>query len=235
MSRPLLTRRQFEVLISFARLQAENGLAPTLEELGRELNLNRATVHGHVAALVEKGMLENLLPGASRGLDVTETGRAHLPADRPTTIPNSHGGRLAAASSRQPHSGPERPLQLLGRIAAGGPIETLEEPVDLDLPDYLQVQDHHYLLEVAGDSMQNAGIHPGDLVMIDRQAAVRRNDIVVAVLQKNGREECTLKRWHPLNTRRVLLLPENPRYSPLEVDTKELELRGVVRAVIRRV
>lgn len=235
MSRPLLTRRQFEVLTSFAKLQDDNGLAPTLEELGRELGLNRATVHGHVAALVEKEMLENLLPGASRGLDLTDTGRASLPAERKATIPDSHGKRPASAGPRQTLTGQNRPLQLLGRIAAGGPIEALEEPVDMDLPDYLQVQDHHYLLEVAGDSMQNAGIHPGDLVMIDRQAAANRNDIVVAVLQKDGREECTLKRWHPLNTRRVLLLPENPRYSPLEVDSKELELRGVVRAVIRRV
>lgn len=234
MSRPLLTRRQYEVLLSFAQLQAENGLAPTLEELGRELGLNRATVHGHIQALVEKGMLENLLPGASRGLDLTDAGRSSLPAEEPAPIPDSPSGHsLPASAGQTPPAVPQ--LQLLGRIAAGGPIETLEEPQNLDLPDYLHVQEHHYLLEVAGDSMQNAGIHPGDLVMIDREASVRRNDIVVAVLQDGGREECTLKRWHPLDPKRVLLLPENPRYAPLEVDTAELEVRGVVRAVIRRV
>ena len=235
MSRPLLTRRQHEVLIAFARLQDESGLAPTLEELGRELGLNRATVHGHIQALVDKGMLENLLPGASRGLDLTEAGQASLPASRPAPIPDSPGGTVAAASTRQ-LSGANTPgLRLLGRIAAGGPIETLEDPIDLDLPDYLRVQDHHYLLEVAGDSMQNAGIHPGDLVMIDRDANAKRNDIVVAVLDKDGREECTLKRWHPLDSQRVLLLPENPNYTPLEVAARELKVRGVVRAVIRRV
>ncbi|MAW61647.1 MAG: repressor LexA [Planctomycetes bacterium] len=235
MSRPLLTRRQHEVLLCFARLQEEQGLAPTLEELGKELGLNRATIHGHIQALVEKGMLENLLPGASRGLDLTEAGQSNLPSARLNPIPDSTGQAPGGASPRQslPQQAPG--LQLLGRIAAGGPIETLEDPVDVDLPDYLRVQEHHYLLEVAGDSMQNAGIHPGDLVMIDRQGQANRNDIVVAVLQRDGREECTLKRWHPLNDRRVLLLPENPRYSPLEVNTQELELRGVVRAVIRRV
>lgn len=125
-------------------------------------------------------------------------------------------------------------MPLLGKIAAGGPIDVLEQPEQVELPDYLRVQDHHYLLEVAGDSMQNAGIHPGDLVMIDRQAQAQRNDIVVAVLQGTGREECTLKRWLPLDQSRVLLLPENPRYQPLEVEANDLELRGVVRGVIRR-
>ncbi|MCH2100788.1 MAG: transcriptional repressor LexA [Planctomycetes bacterium] len=233
MSRPLLTRRQHEVLICFAQLQDDNGLAPTLEELGRELSLNRATVHGHVQALVEKGMLENLLPGASRGLDLTEAGKNSLPVTRPALIPDSPGRPTTGASTRQPRE--DNHLRLLGRIAAGGPIETLEEPVELDLPDYLRVQDHHYLLEVAGDSMQNAGIHPGDLVMIDSDASAKRNDIVVAVLDKEGREECTLKRWHPLDSQRVLLLPENPNYTPLEVATRELKVRGVVRAVIRRI
>jgi len=235
-----LTRRQFQTLTEFARLQREDGIAPTLEQLGSALGLNRVTVYGHVQALIEKGLLENLLPGASRGLELTEAGLASLPAVS-TSIPVAPGrsGQQGAAGvtsvqSKQAPPPEPRDMPLLGKIAAGGPIDVLESPQSVQLPDYLRVQDHHYLLEVAGDSMQNAGIHPGDLVMIDRQAEVQRNDIVVAVLQGASREECTLKRWLPLDRERVLLLPENPRYQPLEVANSELELRGVVRGVIRR-
>lgn len=246
MSRAHLTRRQFQVLQEFAQVQDENGIAPTLAELGKLLSLNRATIHGHVQALIEKGLLENLLPGASRGLDLTEEGRSLLP-ESAASIPAASSSTVSSAplsSQNLRGSGfgfdhatrqsPSHALPLLGKIAAGGPIEALETPKPIDLPDYLRVDEGNYLLEVAGDSMQNAGIHSGDLVMIDRNAIAKRNDIVVAVLQDGPQEECTLKRWHPLNQHRALLLPENPNYEPLEVDQSELELRGVVKAVIRR-
>ena len=77
---PPLTKRQHQILQAFQSLQAEVGYSPTLRELGEELGVNRVTVYGHIQVLLEKGALENLFPGASRGLDITEFGNSILGA-----------------------------------------------------------------------------------------------------------------------------------------------------------
>jgi repressor LexA len=202
MSRPPLTRRQRDILAFFQTYLEEHGISPTLEEIARHFDLNRVTVFGHVAELERKGILRRAAPGISRGLQLVED---------------------ASIESR-----PAR-LQVLGTIAAGRPIETLEEPESLTFEDLAPRSKDVYVLRVRGESMIEDAICDGDLVLVERRAHARDGEIVVAVLPD---EEATLKRYHPLPDGRVRLQPANSRMEPLVVP--EVEVRGVVIGVVRR-
>jgi repressor LexA len=234
-----LTRRQFQVLQAFADHQLETQLAPTLEELGQKLGVNRVTVYGHIQALLQKQCLENLMPGASRGLDLTASGRqaliptdqkgkGHFQQNNPQTM-----GPSPFENASPPASEPSAAIPLLGKIAAGGPILALEEKRPVHLPSFLGVKDSTYLLQVSGDSMIEANINDQDLVLIDREAHPKANDIVVAILKNAAEEECTLKHYLPQKNGLVILKPANQAYSPIAVPGTELEVRGVVTGVIR--
>ena len=116
MGRPI-TRRQLEVLTAFQQLQLEQGLAPTLEELGQSLGVNRVTVYGHIQSLAQKGYLENLFPGASRGLDITELGHQTLPKIQ-TEISMVHSENAIPEGTMEvsPEFTPEPTLPLLGKL-----------------------------------------------------------------------------------------------------------------------
>ncbi|MFQ5750106.1 MAG: transcriptional repressor LexA [Planctomycetota bacterium] len=218
MPRPL-TRRQLELLRTFRALQEKSGLSPTLVELGRAMGINRITAYGHVQALLQKGFLENLLPGASRGLELTALGREAVPSSR-------------SGPSRDPVPQPARPsaLPLLGRIAAGAPLEAVEEPRSFGWEDLVPAPgDRTYLLEVQGDSMIGDHIQEGDLILVDRDREPRNGSIVVAVLPDG---EATLKRFYREAGGVFRLQPSNPSLQPIRV--RELEVRGVVAGVIRR-
>ncbi|RMH05297.1 MAG: repressor LexA [Planctomycetota bacterium] len=216
-----LTRRQLQVLAEIHRSQRETGLSPTLEEIGRALGINRTTAFGHAQALIQKGYLENLEPGASRGLELTDAGRQAL---GPVVGPSPHT-RPAAA----PPKGPNRAIPLLGRIAAGRPLEAVEVPESRPLEDFFPDQDGLYLLEVRGDSMIEDHIQEGDLVLVDRHRQPRPGDTVVAILPG---EEATLKRFYPEAGGVYRLQPANSALAPIRV--RQLEIRGVVLSVIRR-
>lgn len=124
---------------------------------------------------------------------------------------------------------PPRGIPLLGTIAAGRPILEVEDPDDVLLEEYLGIQDETFLLRVKGDSMVGDHIQDGDLVLIERAQAARDGEIVVAVLDG----ETTLKRLYregPI----VRLQPANERLDPTYVPAERVEIRGVLRGVIRR-
>jgi len=211
-----LTPRQAELLGALARYQAGHGYSPTLEELGQLLGVNRMTAYGHVQALLRKGLLENLEPGLSRGLEITPEGRAAL--DRLQNRPRPHDARPETAPS----------LPLLGRIAAGHPLEALENPETVDPLRLLPPDGRHYLLEVQGESMIEAHIQPGDWVLVRRDLEPLPGDLVVAVLEDG---EATLKFWQPTSRGTVRLVPANPAFPVREVE--RAECRGVVLRVLR--
>lgn len=211
MSRALrrpLTPRQLQVLQAIRDHQATTGLSPTLEELGRALGVNRMTAYGHVQALLQKGLLENLDPGASRGLDLTPEARALLEPEE---------DRVEATF---PH---------LGRIAAGTPLPAIEEAETVSLHDLLPLRGATYLLEVAGDSMIGEGIHEGDHVLVQRDRPPSPGDLVVAVLEDGS---ATLKRLHRAPDGGWVLRAANPAWPDRRVD--RLEVRGVVTGLVRR-
>lgn len=207
MKTPPLTRRQRQILDFFREYTEEHGISPTLEEVAQNFGVNKVTIFGHVAELERKGVLTRSAPGVSRGLQIVES-------DEPRT----------AGAAGAPSVG----VQILGNIAAGSPIETLEAPEAFDLADLVPENQDVYALRVQGTSMIGDGIHDGDLVLVARRTDARDGEMVVAVLPD---EEATLKRLYrePGGYR---LEPSNPEMQPIH--TPEVEVRGVVIGMVRR-
>lgn len=210
MIHPPLTRRQRDIVDFLEQYVTEHGLSPTLEEIAVQFGVNKVTIFGHVAELERKGIIRRAAKGVSRGLQLidapSDSGRA--------------GNGLA-------------PVTVLGRIAAGSPIETIESPEELDLADLIPEGREVYALRVEGDSMINDAICTGDVVLVERCSTARDGQTVVAVLPDGG---ATLKRlYHEPNG--IRLQPANDTMSPIYLDAEEarqLEIRGVVIGVVRK-
>jgi repressor LexA len=185
----------------FERYTREHGISPTLEEIATALGVNKVTVFGHVAELERKGVLVRAARGVSRGLQIR--------AD------SQHPARVAR-------------LSILGSIAAGTPIETLENPEPLDLSDLTPAGADCYALRVRGDSMIDDGIRDGDVVLVERRTHAHNGEIVVAVLPD---ETATLKRLYREGGQ-YRLQPANPALQARIVDS--VEVRGVVLGLLRR-
>lgn len=197
-----LTRRQRDILDVFEAYTRAHGISPTLEEIATSLGVNKVTVFGHVAELERKGVLVRTGPkGVSRSLQLK---------DGPRDAPRG------------------RTLSILGTIAAGVPLETLEDPQSLDLDAITPPGAECYALRVRGDSMIDDGIRDGDLVLVERRSHAHNGEIVVAVLPD---ETATLKRIYREGDG-YRLQPANRAMEPLFV--RELEVRGVVRGVLRQ-
>lgn len=203
-----LTPRQ-EAILEMIRTRIEqNDLPPTRAEIAREFGFRSANAsEQHLRALARKGVIE-LLPGASRGIRLTD-------------------GRLTDGRS----VGGEG-IPVVGRVAAGSPIlaaEHIEGHVRLDTGLFKPRAD--YLLKVQGMSMRGAGILDGDMVAVHSTPEARNGQIVVA--RVDG-EEVTVKRYRR-HADAVELIPENPEFKAMRLDParRELEIEGVVVGVIR--
>ena len=199
---PPLTRRQRQILDFFAEYTRENGISPTLEEVAQAFGLNKVTIFGHVSELERKGILEKSQPGVSRGLRIVE-----------------EDGEAEESRGR---------FSIVGRIAAGSPIDTTEDPETFSLEDWIPTDADVYALRVKGSSMIEEGIRDGDLVLVERRNHAPDGAIVVGVLPG---EEATLKRLYR-ESGGFRLEPANAAMEPIH--TPELEVRGVVLGVLRR-
>ncbi len=208
-----ISTRQRDILDLIMRTVRERGYPPSVREIGEAVGLNSpSTVHSHLSALVKAGYLRRD-PSKPRAIEVTAPGRAQ-------------SGRPQADLRRAP----VRDVPLLGRIAAGSPLLAEEDIEDiLPLPTQIVGNDPVFMLRVRGESMVDAGIFDGDLVVVRRQADADDGDIVAALIDG---EEATVKRLRR-ESGKVLLLPENPAYEPL-VFTQGVQLLGRVVAVLRR-
>jgi len=211
-----LTPKQLKVLETIHNHQLETSLSPTLAEIGEVMGVSRVTIHGHVKALIANHYLENLEPGASRGLVFTAAAREVLQLAQ-----SDHYSELTAQETSS--------LPIAGRIAAGGPIEAIEHQDRMTLMELVPSTSETYLLTVSGDSMIDAHIQSGDLVVIEKNKSPHSGDIVVAVLPD---EQATLKYFKPQPDNSIILMPANDDYSPIR--TTEVEIRGVVTGVIRK-
>ena len=197
------TPKQLQIMNFIRDYRKENRTSPTLEEIGNSLGVHRVTVHQHVAALVKKGAIRKL-PQRSRSIEILD--REYLPD--PT-------------------------VKVLGRIAAGRPIEAVEDPEPFTLNELLPIEpgQESYLLRVVGTSMIEDHITDGDLVMVDRSMAPHDGEIVVAVVDG----EATLKRFFREADETIRLQPANSAMEPIFVRPPQvLDIRGVVRGVLRR-
>ena len=194
-----LTRRQHDILEFLRSYVAEHQISPTLEEIADRFEVNKVTIFGHIKEMVAKGVIQKGAPGASRSIQIVES-----EAVRPTVLP------------------------VLGSIAAGAPIEAIEEAEDMDLADLIPQGRDIYALRVQGSSMIEDAIADGDIVLIESRNTARNGETVVAVLPEGN---VTLKRFYKEDAR-VRLQPANSSMEPIWVD--DVEIRGVVIGVVRR-
>jgi repressor LexA len=121
-------------------------------------------------------------------------------------------------------------IPLLGRVAAGRPIEAIESKDTIDVPESLVRKRDSYALRVAGDSMMEEGILDGDLIVIEERADPRNGDVVVATIDG----EATVKRYYREKNGSVRLQPSNAAYKPIVVEGGDLRIRGAVVGLVRR-
>jgi len=193
------TKKQKVVLEFIRDYQLENDLSPTLEEIGRELAITRVTAFQHVKSLEKKGALRTV-PLMSRSIQILD------PDYRPVS----------------------RTVPVRGRIAAGSPIEAVEDVEEFDPQEFFPAGEGYFLLRVRGDSMIGDHIRDGDLVLVEPRETADDGETVVAVLPEG---DATLKRLYR-EKGRFRLQPSNPTMDPMYVD--DLTVRGVVRGVVRR-
>lgn len=198
-----LTRRQQSILEHLRAKRGRHAHPPTLDELCRALGLrSRGSMHKHIQALVAAGLVEPL-SGKQRGVRLRDHGEA---------------GKEDAAT-----------LPLLGRIAAGRPIEALENPQALEVPSQLRGRGRCYVLQVQGESMIEEGILDGDWVVVEQRDEARNGEIVVALIDD---EEATLKRIE--QTREACILhPANSSLPSMRYAPGRVQIQGVVVGQMR--
>lgn len=207
MSPVTIYKRQKQILDYISQYIQMNNTSPTLQEIARAMGLSSlATVHEHLQALVKKGIIRRY-QGVVRGIEILDE-------------------KISAALS-----GIELPL--VGYIAAGQPIEAIENPLSTVLvsPDLVSKTKRCYVLQVKGDSMIKEGIYDGDFVVIQSQNTANDRDIVVALLD-NG--FATLKIFYREKSGKIRLQPANDTMEPIYVDAKNIQIQGKVTGVIRK-
>lgn len=208
-----LTRRQKDLLDFLANFIAKNGYSPSYEEIASGMDLTSlATVHKHIQSLEQKGYLKRGF-NQSRSLEVAPQfleERQRYTAPPPTP------------------AGLEVPL--LGRIAAGLPVENVPNPETLAFKDFVG-DSSTYALQVRGDSMIEDHICSGDFVLVERVDSVRDGDIVVALVDGS---ETTLKRFYREPEGIIRLQPANSSMEPIRVHQSILSVQGRVLAVLRK-
>ena len=199
-----LSPKQQQIYDFIIQFQSDHGYPPSVREIGEEVGLKSpSTVHFHLKGLEEKGLIQKA-EGKTRAITVSGA--------RPVAE------ELAGQSDRVP---------VVGSVAAGAPIlaeECIEDYLTFDTGG---LAGEHFALRVRGESMINAGILPGDLVVVHQGPAANHGDIVVAMIDG----EATVKRLS-LKNDQVWLMPENEAYSP--IDGTYAQILGRVAAVVRR-
>ncbi|MEH3047683.1 transcriptional repressor LexA [Sphingomonas adhaesiva] len=217
----MLTRKQHELICFIQDRLSESGVSPSFEEMKDALELkSKSGVHRLISALEERGYLRRL-PNRARALEVlksperAEAKRAAPPAAR-RAVPEPANDVI------------EIPLH--GRIAAGVPIEAFEGSTTLPVPAALLGSGEHFALEVAGDSMVEAGIFDGDYALIRRQDVARDGEIVVALIEES---EATLKYFRREGAM-VRLDPANRAYDPQRYAPAQVRVQGKLAGLLRR-
>lgn len=225
----MLTLKQHELLCFIHRKLEETGVSPSFEEMKEALDLkSKSGIHRLINALEERQFIRRL-PNRARALEVLRLpegiDRAKVAAAPPAVLQTQAPPREIPIAANDVVD-----IPLHGRIAAGVPIEALEGQNMLSVPAALLGSGEHYALEVAGDSMMEAGILDGDFALIQRTEVARDGQIVVALIDEN---EATLKYFHR-EGRKVRLDPANSAYEPQVYEAAQVRIQGKLAGLLRR-
>jgi len=224
----MLTKKQHELLMFIHERIKETGVSPSFDEMKEALDLaSKSGIHRLITALEERGFIRRLAHRA-RALEVTKLPDQAAPGGRgfrPQVVQG--GGRPIAAEP----ANDTRELSLMGKIAAGTPIAAIEhETARYPVPEAMLGAGEHYLLEIEGDSMIEAGILNGDMVIIKSADTAVSGDIVVALVEG---EEATLKRLRKKGAS-IALEPANRAYETRIFGPDQVEVQGKLVGLIRR-
>jgi len=199
-----LTPSQKAILDFISDFTEKHGFAPSQPEIAKRFKFSSlGTVHKYISRLKDQGFLENT-PNSRRGLTVA---KSKPPLDSSTLLP------------------------ILGRVAAGKPIEAFESHGTIGVPSALMKHGEHFVLEVMGNSMIEDGILHGDFVVVRKQKTANQGQLVVALVD----DSATVKRFHPKKNH-IELHPANPEYKPIIVSPEQsFHIEGIVSGVIRKV
>ena len=196
-----LTPRQLEIVRFIRDFVAQHEYAPTMQEIADHLGVRRPTVFEHIEALQAKGALKRQ-PTRTRTIELAE----EFQEDR-------------------------RPLRLMGRIAAGRPIEAVEDPEVLDIESLFRGRTGEtFVLQVRGESMIEEQIRNGDYVIVERREEARNGETVVALVDDG---EATLKKFYR-EPGRIRLQPANAAMEPIYVESSRVRIQGVVIGILRK-
>ena len=225
----MLTRKQHELLMFIHERIKETGVSPSFDEMKEALDLaSKSGIHRLITALEERGFLRRLAHRA-RALEVVRMPEDATPGNKPRTpfrpqlVEASRPGSPAPAND-------SRDLPILGRIAAGSPRDAIEHEKDrISVPESMLGAGEHFVLEVEGDSMINAGILNGDQVIIRRSLTANSGEIVVALVG----EEATLKRLRKKGAS-IALEAANPAYETRIFGPDQVQVQGKLVGLIRK-
>jgi len=203
-----LTKRQKEVLDYLVAFETKHGYAPSFEEIGKGMKLTSlATVHKHITTLEKKGFIRRGY-NQSRSIEILQ-------------LPKSVKDQVLERKVQE--------LPLVGRIAAGRPLEAVEERETLSLGDFAH-GGNSFALQVKGTSMIEDHIMDGDFVVCEQTQVANSGEIVVALIN----EEATLKRFYREGPGKVRLQPANSEMAPIIVPANEVKIQGRVIGVLRK-
>jgi repressor LexA len=207
--RMTLTKRQKEVLDYLVGFLNKNGYSPSFEEIANSLKLTSlATVHKHLSTLEKKGFIRRGY-NQSRSIEVMQ-----LPKPIREQVLERHVVELPLA----------------GRIAAGRPLEAVEEHETISLADFARGQ-NTYVLQVSGESMRDDHILDGDFIVVEQTQVANPGEIVVALV---GEDQATVKRFYREPGGKIRLQPANSQMSPIIVQATDVKIQGRVVGVLRK-
>lgn len=231
----MLTRKQYDLLMFIHTRVQREGISPSFDEMKEALNLrSKSGIHRLVTALEERGYIRRMAHRA-RAVEVIR-----LPENVSDTIDlssrrfrygESGGERFARLVDRAAYQPGTSDVPLIGRIAAGIPIEAMQQNGQMvGVPAaMLNAGGEHFALEVRGDSMVDAGIHEGDIVVVRRQDMAANGDIIVALIEDH---EATLKRLRQRGTS-VALEAANEAYETRVYRVDQVRIQGRMVGLIR--
>jgi repressor LexA len=237
----MLTRKQYELLRFIDQRLKEAGVPPSFDEMKDALDLrSKSGIHRLITALEERGFIRRL-PNRARAIEVIKLPELGTPATSgngrrgftPSVIEGTLGKVRPTASigSSEEDSGRNVAVPVMGRIAAGTPIEALQtRSHTISVPPDMLGSGEHYALEVRGDSMQDAGILDGDMALIQRNESADTGDIVVALIDE---EEATLKRFRRRGAS-IALEPANDAYEVRILPPNRVRIQGKLIGLYRR-
>ncbi len=199
-----LTKRQREILTYLANYSEEHGYAPSFEEIATQFNYNSlATVHEHLTNLERKNYIKRAY-NESRGIEL-------VPSD---VLPRAMS------------------LPLLGTVAAGLPIEAVQLPESIGVPeDFVRRSGNHYVLRVRGNSMIDEQIRDGDFVIVNEKSTADNGEMVIALIDGTS---ATVKKFYRERDGRIRLQPANENMNPIYVHENDISIQGIVVGVLRR-